>query len=164
MLGCSRYDARLLLAFAVAGVLAVFVTPRAEACKQRLDPSTYPVEDLANFDTVYLVEITSVSPLQPLAESWYAPPFTFEAKVLRTFKGVNRTGDLIQGATGTNEEPAARCPIYLREGVTYLIVLNGTESPFTLPRYSAYVPSSDGAHFKRYLRDVEKYYSSNGAR
>ena len=164
MPGHRNDNARNLLAVIATSAVAVFLPSTADACKQWLDLRTYPVENLRSYDSVYVARVVSVTPLQPLAESWYSPPFKFKASILRTFKGTKKVGDLIDGATGTNEEPAARCPVFLKKGVTYLIVLNGTESPFTLPRYSAYVPSSDDVHFKRYLKDVESYYSATEIR
>jgi hypothetical protein len=156
----KRHVPLILLA---ASVLAGTVAGTAHACKQWIDFDNYPVEYLSRYDAVLVVQIASVTPEQSPPGSWHSPPFSFTAKVIRTFRGATRPGDVIAGTTSTDEEPQARCPIYFAQGDTLLIVLNGAASPFTLPRYSAYVPSSDNPHFKTYLNDVKGYYAKRHA-
>src|SRR5438874_2135019 len=64
----------------------------AVACKDRLLPDTFFMEELADYENVYVVHVQKVVPSKPLAESWYMPPFTFEGKILKSFKGNQKPG------------------------------------------------------------------------
>jgi hypothetical protein len=130
------------------------------ACKQRLYPATFPVDELANYTNVYVVHVQKVIPTRPLEESWYAPPFTFEGKIVKSLKGSKRPGALISGATSSGEEPAARCPIFLRPGHEYLLMLDGQDSPFSLPRYGSLLVEDDEEHFRGYIADIRRFYAA----
>jgi hypothetical protein len=97
------------------------------------------------------------------SESWYAPPFTFEATVLRSLKGPKAPGALISGRTTSGEEPAARCPISLVAGRQYLLMLNRQDSPFLLPRYGSPYVSADDQYFERYVRQIADFYAGPSA-
>jgi hypothetical protein len=135
-------------------------TEAAVACKSRLYPETFPVEELADYANVYVVHVQKVVLSRPQEESWYAPPFTFEAKILKTLNGSKKPGALISGETSSGVEPAARCPIFLEAGGDFLLMMNGQKSPFVLPRYGSLYLSSDDEHFRGYVADIGRYYAA----
>jgi len=95
----------------------------------------------------------------PLEQSWYAPPFTFDAKILKSLKGPKKPGTVISGETSTSDEPAARCPIWLEFERDYLL-MNGQESPFVLPRSGSLHMSSDNEHFRGYVAAISRFYAA----
>jgi len=128
----------------------------AVACKDRLLPDTFLTEELADYENVYVIHVKKVVPSKPLADSWYMPPFTFEGKVVKSFKGNQKPGADIWGRTSSGEEPRARCPIHLVAGQDYLLMLNGNDSPFLLPRYGSPYLSSDDKHFRTYVTQIDR--------
>lgn len=122
---------------------ASFNPATAYACKDRAYPESFPVEELDQYEHVYVIHVEAVTFSQPREATWYAPPFNFEGRVVMSLKGPRMPGETIQGITTSNEEAHARCPIFLEEGNTYLLMLNGGEVPYALPRYgSLYVWSA----------------------
>ena len=148
---------RVRAAAALAAYLAS--TSAVLACKDRLYPGSFPVDELAGYDSVYVVRVLSVSPSEPVSEGSSAPPFSFEARVLQTLKGSKAPGNTIRGATSSRDEPAARCPIQLEAGRAYLLMLTGSDDPFVLPRYGSLYVSSDDEHFQHYVENIKSYYS-----
>jgi hypothetical protein len=146
--------AAIVFALVVAGLFANV----AVACKDRLPTDNFPVDELANYTNVYVVHVQRVVPSRPLAESWYAPPFTFEARILKSLKGPKKPGEIVKGETSSGEEPAARCPIFLTAGRDYLLMLNGQDSAFILPRYGSPYLSSDDEHFRKYVAEIAHFY------
>jgi hypothetical protein len=52
-------------------VLAVYCAPSsAWACKDRLYPDHFPVEELADYDNVYVVHVVAITSELPLSKSW----------------------------------------------------------------------------------------------
>ncbi len=92
------------------------------------------------------------------------PPFTFEGKILKSFKGTKKPGAAIWGRTSAGEEPRARCPIHLIAGQDYLLMLNGQDSPFLLPRYGSPYLSSGDEHFRKYVAQIGQFYSAREKR
>jgi hypothetical protein len=118
------------------------------------------LEELADYDNVYVVRVVAITLSKPLSESGYMPPFSFAGKILKVLKGSKTPGTSIQGSTSTGEEPKARCPVKLMKDHDYLLMLNGEGNPFILPRYgSLYVPSDD-EHFNGYVADIDRFYAS----
>jgi len=148
--------AAIVFALVVAGLFANV----AVACKNRLPADAFPVDELANYTNVYVVHVEKVVPNRPLAESWYAPPFTFEARILKSLKGPKKRGAIIKGETSWGDEPAARCPIFLTAGSDYLLMLNGQDSAFILPRYGSPYLSSDDKHFRKYVAEIAHFYGA----
>jgi hypothetical protein len=148
-------------ALTALAVLAVYCAPStAWACKDRLYPDHFPVEELADYDSVYVVRVVEITLELPLSESWYMPPFSVEGKILRALKGSKKPGTSIHGSTSTGEEAMARCPVKLMKDRDYLLMLNGKGNPFILPRYgSLYLPSDD-EHFNAYVADIARFYAS----
>lgn len=129
---------------------------RAHACKDRMYPASFPIEELEGIEHVYVVQVVAVTFHVPLEEARYAPPFTFEGKILRALKGPRKAGEVILGATTSNEEAHARCPVRLEAGKTYLLMLNGNQPPYALPRYGSLYVSSDQPEFRNYVTDLAK--------
>jgi hypothetical protein len=150
-----RVLAAVLFALGFGGLLANV----ALACKDRLLRDTFPVDELTNYANVYVVRVQEVLPSRPLAESRYAPPFTFEARILKSLKGSKKPGETIRGETRSDEEAAARCPILLTAGRDYLLMLSGQDSPFILPRYGTPYVSSDDEHFQKYVAQIARFYA-----
>lgn len=148
---------------AALGVLAfgVLFSNVAIACKDRLLDSFFPVDELKSYESVYVVRVEKVIPTRPVSESWYPPPFTFEATVLRSLKGPKKPGAVISGRTTSGEEPAARCPISLMAGGQYLLMLNRQDSPFLLPRYGSPYVSGDDQNFERYVSQIADFYAGH---
>lgn len=63
----------------------------ALACKSRYYPESFPLDELKEYDHVYVVRVDKVNLSRPLEESWYAPPFSFEGEIMKSFKGPNST-------------------------------------------------------------------------
>ena len=146
-----------LTVMACSLVLATILCPgRAQACKDRMYPVSFPIEELERYEHVYVVKIATVTFDAPLEESRYAGPFTFEGKVVRALKGPKKAGEAILGATTSHEEAHARCPILLEAGKTYLLMLNGDRSPYALPRYGSLYISSDEPEFQNYIVELTK--------
>jgi hypothetical protein len=148
-------------ALAAVAVLAVCCAPSsAWACKDKLYPDHFPVEELADYDNVYVVHFVGITLELPQSQSWYMPRFSFEGKILKTLKGSKKAGSSIQGSTSTGEEAMARCPVKIMKYHDYLLMLDGKGNPFTLPRYgSLYLPSDD-QHFNAYVDDIDRFYAS----
>jgi hypothetical protein len=140
-----------------AFVFGILFSNVAIACKDRVLDGFFPVDELQNYASVYVVRVEKVVLTRPLSESWYTPPFTFEATVLRSIKGPKTPGALISGRTTSGEEPAARCPISLIAGQQYLLMLNRQDSPFLLPRYGSPYVSVDDQYFERYVRQIADF-------
>jgi hypothetical protein len=138
-------------------VLALVSWPNNSfACKSLGSLPSFPLEELKEYDQIYVVNVETVNYSKPLNESWYAPNFDFEGRIVEVLKGTGKSGDIIQGATDSTQEPHARCPILLEAGKTYLLFLLGNSSPYVLPRFgSLHIPSSDSS-FRRYVTDIRR--------
>jgi hypothetical protein len=148
-------------ALAALAVLAVYCLPSgASACKDRLYPNHFPLDELADYGNVYVVHVVRVTLGMPLSESWYMLPFSFEAKILKAFKGSKIPGSSIQGSTSIGEEAMARCPVKLMKDRDYLLMLDGKGDPFILPRYGSLYVQSDNEHFNGYVTDIERFYAN----
>jgi len=95
-------------------------------------------------------------------ERWWGAPFTFAGEIVRAFEGPRKPGEVIIGATTSNEVDrieSARggCPIFLEAGKTYLLMLNGDEPPYALQRYGSLYISSDKPEFQGYITDLAKW-------
>jgi hypothetical protein len=132
---------------------AQFFVGAAIACKDRHYPARFPLDKLAIYEHVYVVRVEKVELARPLEDSWYGPPFTFEGQIVRSLKGSMYAGDAIRATTST-DEPAARCPILLRAGETYLLMLNGSTSPYVLPRFGSLFVASDNKLFESYVQTI----------
>ena len=145
---------------AALAVLAVYCAPSAAwACKDRLYPDHFPLEELADYENVYVVHVVGIKLSMPLSESWYMPPFFFEGKILKALKGSKKPGTSIQGSTSTGEEARARCPVKLMKDRDYLLMLDGKGNPFILPRYGSLYVQSDDEHFNGYVADIAHFYA-----
>ncbi|WP_154668262.1 hypothetical protein [Pseudoduganella violaceinigra] len=133
---------------------SIVVPSVAQACKDRTYPETFPAAELNRFEHVYVVHVERVIQDVTSADSRYAKPFIFDGKVLRAVKGSKKPGETILGATTSDEEALARCPISLKAGKTYLLMLNGSEPNYALPRYGSLYVSEDQVEFKKYLSDL----------
>jgi hypothetical protein len=125
----------------------------AAACKERIYPEQFPLEELAAYAHVYVIRVERIQ--WGNADSWYTPPFTFEGKVEKSLKGSKRPGDPIRASTSTDEAHAV-CPIRLEEGKTYLLMLKGASSPYVLPRYGSLHLASDDKLFAGYVQTIAK--------
>jgi hypothetical protein len=76
-----------------------------------------------------------------------------------SLKGPRLPGETVQGVTASNEEAHARCPILLEAGKTYLLMLNGGEMPYALPRYGSLYVSSAEPEFERYAFELRQWAS-----
>ena len=132
----------------------------AVACKDRMYPEHFPLVELAEYVHVAVVRVEKIHWASP--DSWYAPPFTFEGKIERSLKGPMRSGDAIRATTSTDEAHAV-CPIRLEEGKTYLLMLNGTSSPYVLPRYGSLHVASDDKLFAGYVQTIANSVKPKGA-
>ncbi|WP_026602898.1 hypothetical protein [Methylomonas sp. 11b] len=146
-------------------VLLVFLvwSNVGSACKSLYYPPTFPLEKLKAYDQVYVINVDTVNYSKPLSDSWYAPNFDFEGRIVEVLKGAGKPGDVVQGATDSTEQANARCPVFLEAGITYLLFLLGDRSPYVLPRFgSLYTPSSDSydsstaALFRHYVTEIRR--------
>ena len=134
-------------------VLAILLAPMAaEACKDRRYPPSAPIEEFAQYDHVYVVEIGKVTFIPGDPEP-YIPPFTFQSRIMRAFKGPLQPGQVITAVTGASKIQGG-CSIRLEEGKTYLLMLNGAQSPYVLPRHGSLYLSSDSPRFQGYVADL----------
>ena len=124
------------------------------ACKDRFYPETFPLEELKEYEHVYVVRVVKINLSKPLEASWYAPPFSLEGEIIKTFKGSMKPHETITASTSSNEEPHARCPIFLEAGKIYLLMFSGNKSPYTLPRYGSLFTSSEQPEFNRYVANI----------
>jgi hypothetical protein len=125
----------------------------ASACKTRIYPEQFPIDELANYAHVYVIRVEAIDWARPLELGAYAPPFTLSGRIERSLKGPMHSGDAIRATTST-DEPHAVCPIYLEVGKTYLLMLNGTKSPYVLPRYRSLFVASDDKLFTSYVSAI----------
>jgi hypothetical protein len=128
----------------------------ANACKSRFYPPSFPVDEIKEYNHVYVVHVDKVNLNTPLEESWYAPPFSFEGRIIKTLKGSKKPGDAIQGMTNSDKEAQARCPIFLESGKVYLLMMVGDEMPYLLPRYGSLFVPSDHPKFQRYVAEIRR--------
>jgi hypothetical protein len=133
------------------------------ACKDRMYPPHFPLEELANYEHAYVIRVEKIDWKAAPEGSWYAPPFTFQGRIERSLKGPLHRGEPIRATTSTDEAHAV-CPIRLEEGKTYLLVLNGTDGHYVLPRYGSLVVASDNKLFEGYVNDVVGARSAAGVR
>jgi hypothetical protein len=140
------------LASLVLAAVQLFVGT-AVACKDRIYPEQFPLEELAGYAHAYVVRVEKIDWASPPELGRYAPPFVFEGRIERSLKGPLRSGDSIR-ATTSNDEAHAVCPIRLEAGKTYLLMLNGTSSPYVLPRYGSLHVASDDRLFSSYVRNI----------
>ncbi|MDM5177851.1 hypothetical protein PO883_11680 [Massilia sp. DJPM01] len=148
---------RPFLSLISLSLVAAFLFPSiARACKDRMYPATFPVAELHGYAHAYVVRVSRLTNAGTSGQSQYATPFSFEGMVMRTIKGPRRAGEVIRGATTSNEEAYARCPISLEEGKTYLLMLNGSGSTYALPRYGSLYVSADQPEFEGYMADLTK--------
>ncbi|WP_027150373.1 hypothetical protein [Methylobacter tundripaludum] len=140
----------------LASLLSVLSLETAQACKDRYYPQSFPLDELKEYNHVYVVRVDTVNLNRPLEESWYAPPFSFEGKIIKSLKGPKKPGDIIQAGTNSNEEAHARCPIFLETGKVYLLMFTGNEIPYSLPRYGSLYISSDQPEFRRYIANISR--------
>jgi hypothetical protein len=113
------------------------------ACKDRFYPETFPLQELKEYEHVYVVRVEKINPSKPLEASWYAPPFSLEGEIIKTLKGSLKPHEIITASTSSNEEAHARCPIILQAGKIYLLMFLGNKPPYTLPRYGSLFTSSE---------------------
>jgi hypothetical protein len=123
------------------------------ACKDRAYPDRFPFEELVVYEHVYVIRVDKIDWVSKPEGSWYAPPFTFEGRIERSLRGPMHHGDAIRATTST-DEPHAVCPIRLEAGKTYLLMLNGTASPYVLPRYGSLFVASDDKLFESYVETI----------
>jgi len=134
--------------------LSILSPELAIACKSRFYPESFPLDELKEYDHIYVVRVDKVNLSRPLEESWYAPPFSFEGEIIKSLKGPKKAGDIIQAVTSSNEEAQARCPIFLETGKVYLLMFTGDETPYLLPRYGSLYTSSEQSEFSRYIANI----------
>ncbi|POZ53007.1 hypothetical protein [Methylovulum psychrotolerans] len=145
----------------LASALLISLTQPVYACKSLVGyPDYFPLEKIISYPQVYVVKVTAIKPDQP--DSWYGPPFSLTGQIVQTLKGPGKPGDTLQAETKTDEEANARCPVILDEGKTYLLMLEGTEMPYKLPRYGLYYLSSDHPRFKIYMADIKRGLKKRG--
>jgi hypothetical protein len=125
----------------------------AIACKDRIYPPHFPLDELAAYEHVYVIRVEKIDWVRPPGDSWYAPPFTFEGQIVKSLKGPMHPGNPIRATTSTDEAHAV-CSISLEVGKTYLLMLNGSSSPYVLPRFGSLRVASDDEHFDVYVRDI----------
>lgn len=143
-----------IAALYVTLLIFALVPKVALACKDRIYPTSFPIETLSDYNHVYVVHVIKINPLQPITESRYVPPFEFDGRVIQSLKGPKMTGDMIHGTTSSSEEAHARCPISLEAGKDYLLMMTEDKMQFILPRYgSLYLPSSSPL-FRQYIDDI----------
>ena len=135
----------------------------AFACKDRMYPQQFPLKELAIYEHAYVIRVEKIDWEVAPDGSWYAPPFAFQGRIERSLKGPLHRGDPIRATTSTDEAHAV-CPIRLEEGKTYLLMLNGMDSPYVLPRYGSLVVASDEKLFKGYVNDIAGAGSAIGVR
>lgn len=153
----SRVLAAVLLSLTFDGLFANV----AMACKDRILPGFFLWTNWQRTRTYTWSTYRKWYRAVLSQKSWYAPPFTFEARILKSLKGPKKAGAVITGRTGSGEGPAARCSIFLTAGGDYLLVLNRQDSPFILPRYgSPYVPAQD-KNFTRYVDQIADFYAGH---
>jgi hypothetical protein len=117
-------------ALTALAVLAVYCAPSgALACKDRWYPDHFPLEELADYDNVYVVRVVGITLELPLSESWYMPRFSFEGKILRALKGSKKAGSSIQASTSTSKEAMARCPVKRMKDRDYLYTSDANPRP-----------------------------------
>jgi hypothetical protein len=136
--------------------LPVLTPGLALACKSRYYPESFPLDELKEYDHVYLVRVDKVNLSRPLEESWYAPPFNFEGTIIKSFKGPKKPGEIIRAVTNSNEEAHARCPIFLETRKVYLLMFTGDKMPYLLPRYGSLYTSSEQPEFNRYITNITR--------
>jgi hypothetical protein len=148
-------------ALGLAAALFVSLGQPVYACKSfDPEPKHFPLEEVINYPHVYVVKVTAIKSDQP--DSWYGPPFSLTGQIVQTLKGPGKSGDILQAETKADEEAHARCPVILDEGKTYLLMLEGTEMPYKLPRYGLYYLSSDHPRFKIYMADIKRGLKKRG--
>ena len=140
---------------------AQFFVGTASACKTRVYPEHFPLNVLAAYDHVYVIRVEAIDWARPPEVGRYAPPFAFEGRIERTLKGPMHSGDAIRATTSTDEAHAV-CPIHLEAGKTYLLMLNGTRSPYVLPRYGSLFLASDDKLFMSYVNAIAQSGSPLG--
>lgn len=149
------FQSRLILALCSLLTMATLLCPSiAQACKDMKYPSAFPVEELEYYAHVYVVRVTRVTDDESVPPNRYARPFSFEGEVVHSFKGASKAGEMIAGATTSGQEAHARCPIRLEAGKVYLLMLDGSQSPYALPRYGSLYVSSERPEFSRYVADL----------
>ena len=135
----------------------------AFACKDREYPKRFPLDELSSFDHAYVIRVDKIDWAREPEGSWYAPAFTFDGRIEKSLKGPMHRGDAVRATTST-DEPHAACPIRLETGKTYLLMLNGTTSPYVLPRYGSLVVASDDKLFKSYVQTIARAGKGKNAR
>ena len=135
----------------------------AFACKTRAYPEQFPLNELAAYEHAYVIRVGTIDWVSPPEVGRYAPAFACEGKIERSLKGPKHAGDVIRATTSINEAHAV-CPIYLEAGKTYLLLLNGTTSPYVLPRYGSLFVSSDDRLFASYLETIARAGKTTEAR
>ncbi|MCK4821600.1 hypothetical protein KA005_37890 [bacterium] len=126
----------------------------ALACKERNFPDIFPLDEAKHYDHLFILQIQKIIYSSPPGNFRYTSPFTFEAKVVRSYIGEVSEGAIIHGSTST-EKPHAICPVNFTEGQSYIVMMKGKSEPFIVSRYSLRVPEMHPM-FKKYKSELDK--------
>jgi hypothetical protein len=149
-----------LVAFVRSAVLAsaILAEPRpAAACAEIPFVNDYATAALPRHAIAAVVKIETKEPLGPPER--YGPPFRASATVVKPLKGKLRRANAIEIVTARNARQAAECPVDLAVGETYLVFLDGSESPYTIPRFGGFHVSDQDERFRRDVEAIEKVTS-----
>ncbi|MBA6302358.1 hypothetical protein [Colwellia sp. MB02u-14] len=123
------------------------------ACKEFTLGDTFPVEDFSDFSYILVVKIDSTIH----KESGYMGLVSFDAEVSEQIKGDLNVGDKFSGKA-LREIAHAVCPVNLKDGESYLLLLNYQDNGYVLSRFSSPV-SINNVRFSAYLEQVKNAYN-----
>lgn len=135
-------------------LIVLISTTSVFACKDFKEFEAYPINQTLNFSHVLEIKINKVEYSVPRESVRYTPPFKFTGSVVKSFKGLLKSGTSIYGLTSINEQAHAVCPVNLEEGKTYLVILNQEGENFIISRYRTLVVPSTHRRYKQYLKEL----------
>ena len=120
------------------------------SCKEAAFSKKYPINDFTPYSNIVIAQINESEHNDKLR---YKPLVSFKATVIGNFKGTLEIGDSFS-SVAVEEVAHAVCPIHLKNGGVYLLLLKNIDGKTSISRFSFPV-SSENPYFSTYIQQIK---------
>lgn len=133
----------------------ILFTCNAFACKDRAEVLDYPINELKDSSIVVEAKVTNI---EQSTDGGYPATKSFKATILQSFKG-NLTKGKIVRVFSSKEEVHAVCPVLLKEGKTYILVLRKNGKSIETSRFNIVI-DSENENYPKFIGQIKSSVKS----